>query len=143
MHLSVDALKKMNGFAGGPVLKKVRWEQDGETYEADVHVRRLSYHTVVSDLQNFGQSQSLIAAKRLTLCLCDEVGAPIFSVADITGINEDGTPIMVKDDETGEMVERGAMNSNLVNALLTLVGEVSGLGKSTKNSRRKSDTGMN
>lgn len=128
MHLSVETISRLGGYTGGPVKKTVKWNQDGEDLEADVHVRPMSYHTAIGDAANAGEPREMVVARRLSVCLCAEDGAPLFRLSDITGLDDDGQPVMVKNDQ-GKRVERGAMNVNLTTALLALVGEVSGLGK--------------
>lgn len=128
MQLSMDALSKNGGFAGGPVKRRVEWYDHNtkERVNADIWVRPLSFYTVMQDAESDAK-QSLVA-RRIAASICDEDGAPIFRVADITGINDDGTPIMVK-DENGKKVERGPLNKELTDNLLAAIAEVSGLGK--------------
>lgn len=133
-HLTVDAIAKSGGFTGGVVRREVKWKQGGEECSFIVHVRPMSYHTAVNDATNVNGPRPMVVARRLAACLCDAEGAPLFRVSDITGLNDDGTPIMVKNPESGEMEERGAFSANLSNALLAVIGEVSGLGKPMKNS---------
>lgn len=127
MILSVDSIAKMGGYTGGPVRKKITWQQGNDNLEADIFVRPMSYHTAITDLLP-GQTKEMIVANRLCSCICDEGGAPVFRLQDITGIDEDGQPVKIKNDK-GEMVERGALCTALSNALMGAVGEVSGLGK--------------
>ena len=130
MKLTVDALNKSGGFTGGPVKKHVNWMNEGDELTADVWIRPMSYHTAVKDLSAF-QDGGDIVAQRIALCVCDEDGAPVFQVSDITGYDKDGKPIKVKGDD-GKMIERGPLNKELADALMLLVSEVSGLGKSKK-----------
>lgn len=130
MKLSIDQLKEHGAFTGRPEKKEITWEKDGETYTFDVYVRRLSYHTAVSDVRSL-QTDGEVAARRIAHCIVDEKGAPIFEVKDITGYNADGSPVMVKDEETGEMVERGALDSDLTTLLLMAISEVNRLGKTS------------
>lgn len=129
MQLTVDSLKKSGGFAGGPVKREVEWVNNGETVKAEVWIRPMSYHTAVKDISSY-QSGSDIIAHRLALCICHEDGSPVFQVSDITGYDDEGKPIKVK--ENGKMVERGPLNKELSDALMVLVSEVSGLGKTKK-----------
>jgi hypothetical protein len=127
MSLSVDSLQRSGGFAGAPVKREVTWVAGGETHTADVYVRRLSYQSAVSDIEAYVTSGD-IAAARIAKCILDENGNPVFEVHDVTGIYEDGTPVMTEDEE-GNSVERGGMVSSLVMALLAVIGDVNDLGK--------------
>ena len=127
MQLTIDSIKNAGGFSGAPVKREIEWSFEGETVRADVWVRPMSYHTAVTDVATY-QSGGDIVACRLAACVCHEDGSPVFQVSDITGINEEGEPIMVK-NEDGKKVERGPLNKELSDALMTLVSEVSGLGK--------------
>lgn len=127
MQLTVDGLKQQGGFTGAPVKREVEWTVGDETYKADVYVRRLSYFSAVTDASALS-SHGDLAAARIAHCIVDEAGKPIFQVTDITGIDEDGNPIMDL-DENGELVERGQLNSSLGTALLVAISEVNDLGK--------------
>lgn len=138
MQLTVDSLRKSGGFAGGPVKREVEWQHNGETVSADVWIRPMSYHTAVNDLSAY-QSGADIIAHRLALCVCHEDGSPVFRVSDITGVNDDGTPVMIKRD--GGIEEQGPLNKELTDALMVLVSEVSGLGKTKPSSAGKTSSG--
>lgn len=124
MRLDVDELAKAGGFSGAPVRREIQW---GE-YVFDVYVRRLSYHSAMSDFKAVA-SNGDIAAARIAGCIVDEDGKPTFTVADVTGVNEDGTPVMTEDAD-GNLVERGALDADLATQLLVAISEVNGLGKS-------------
>ena len=123
MKLSVESLASSGGFAGAPVKREVTWESGGETHTADVWVRRYSYQAAVSDIQALS-ADGEIAASRIASCVVDESGKPVFSIADITGVNQDGSPVL---DDDGN--PRGGLVSSLVTALLILIGDVNGMGK--------------
>lgn len=123
MKLSVESLRAAGGFTGPPVKREVTWEVDGNEYTADVYVRRLSYHSAVTDVLSI-DSGSDLAANRIANCIVDENGKAVFSVSDITGFFPDGEPVL---DEDGQ--ERGALCSELSIALLGLIAEVNHLGK--------------
>lgn len=140
MQLTVDYLSKAGGFTGGPVKRQVTYHgvinpeavEKGEPPEfgdvvADVWIRPMSYHTAVKDVSAY-QSGADIVAHRLAACVCHEDGSPVFQVSDITGVNDDGEPVMVKGPD-GNLIERGPLNKTISDALMTLVSEVSGLGK--------------
>lgn len=128
MTLSLDSLAKDGGFSGPPVRKTIKWTVNGEAREDDVYVRRLSYHSVMTDI-SVVRAGADVGSARIAQCICDENGAPIFSVNDITGIDANGSPIMMEDPETGQMVERGALCESLTHALFEAVSEVNSLGK--------------
>lgn len=123
MKLTVDGLRENGGFTGAPVKREVEWTVSGNTYKADVYVRKLSYSTAISDASAVIGGGDFAAA-RIAHCIVDEKGEPIFKVSDITGINEDGSPVL---DESGE--PRGQLNDSLGTALLVIISEVNGLGK--------------
>ena len=114
MKLSIAELQKVGAFCGEPVEREITWAQGEEEFTATVYVRRMSYKTTVSDLQNSKDGSGQVLAGRIASCICDETGAPVFSVADITG---DADP------------QRGPLDNNLTMALLAVIGEVNGLGK--------------
>lgn len=132
MRLTVDALRAEGGFTGPPEKREIQWK--GNTF--DVYVRRLSYQTAVTDLYSLAGRGDL-AAHRIAHCICDENGKPIFTVADITGVNPDGNPVMV------DGIERGALDGELSMALLSVIGEVNELGKPHQKSRKKRKSGTN
>lgn len=147
MKLTLETITKSGGFVGGIVKRDVEWEQDGEVVKAETYVRPMSYHTAVQDLRSVEKNIDL-TAQRIAMCICHEDGSPVFQISDITGIDAEGKPIKVK-GEDGKLAERGPLNRNLTNALLALIGEVSGLGKKRaptrtpakkSRSRRKSGT---
>lgn len=140
MQLTVESIRS-SGFTGGPVKREVVWTVDGEEVKADVWIRRMSYHTAKTDFLSLAGVGDGVA-QRIAACVCHEDGSPVFQVSDITGVNENGEPIMTK-DENGEMVERGALNSSLSSALMLLISEVSGLGKTKpkQSTRRKKTSG--
>ena len=113
MKLSIESLKGVGAFTGAPVKKTIKWEQGGKALEGDVFVRPLGYRAAVSDLIASAGMQDGIAG-RIAASICDETGAPVFTVADITG---DAEP------------ERGSLDRNLTTALLTAIGEVNNMGK--------------
>lgn len=121
--ISVESLKESGAFAGAPVKREVTWESGGGEHTADVYVRKLSYHAAVGDIHAL-TSDGDVAASRIAACIVDESGNPVFEISDITGVNDDGTPVL---DDDGQ--ERGGMVSSLVMALLTVIGEVNRLGK--------------
>jgi len=133
MTLSLDSLTSGGGFSGPPVKRSVKWAVNGEMREDEVYVRRLSYHSVMSDISTV-RAGSDVGASRIAQCICDERGAPIFTVHDVTGIDADGNPIMTKDAD-GNDVERGALCESLTHALFELVAEVNSLGKSKAKKR--------
>lgn len=138
MKLTLESLREVGAFTGGPVRRDVEWIQNGEKVSAEVYVRPMSYQTAVRDITTVKGGGDIIA-QRIAGCVCHEDGSPVFLVSDITGIGADGNPIMIKGDD-GVLVERGPINKNLAEALILLVSEVSGLGK-TKSSTTKANSG--
>ena len=139
MKLTLENLQNVGAFCGAPVKKKVSWIQDGEVLTADVYVKPLSYSVINADIESVKSGDSPWP-RRVALSICDESGTPVFKLSDITGINDDGTPVMTQDD--GREVERGALNYSLFDGLVSLVMEVSGLGKARKSSPKKRSSGM-
>ena len=123
MDLTLDSLNKEGAFAGAPVEKEVTWEMNGKEYTGTVYVRRLSYNSAVADIMALRNRDEAVAG-RIASCILNKDGKPIFTPSDITGLNPDGTPIMV------EGIERGPLNDSLTLTLLQAIGEVNGLGKS-------------
>lgn len=125
--LSLDSLHSQGAFTGAPVYKQVTWtNDDGQECTFDVYVRRLSYHSAVSDVQAAsGKGDGL--AGRIAACICDKHGKPVFKPDDITG---EADP------------ERGALHPDLTLALLEAIGEVNGLGK-RKSSAKSKKSGTN
>lgn len=113
MSLSLDILKTMGAFTGAPVEREITWGIGDNEYTVTVWVRKLSYITAKSDLMAISGKGDAIAG-RIAASICDEHGKPIFTPDDITG---DADP------------ERGALDDGLTMALLTVIGEVNGLGK--------------
>lgn len=127
MKLSLSEISSRGGFSGPPVKREIGWARDGETVVFDVYVKRMAYQSAVSDVIAI-QAGGDIAAHRIATSIVDENGAPVFSVSDITGVLDTGEPVMTE-NETGEMVERGALDGELAIALLAVIAEVNGLGK--------------
>jgi hypothetical protein len=114
MNLTIDSLKEMGAFTGAPVKTTVTWQQGDTEHTADVHVRRLSYHSTVAELFAFSGKTDAVAG-RIAACICDEAGEPVFTPGDITG---EADP------------ERGPLDGALTMALLRVIAEVNGLGES-------------
>lgn len=124
MKLTLDNVQKAGGFSGGAVARQIECEIDGNTYTYDVYVRRLSYLEAMgvdADLD-----PGLVLAHRIASSIVDEDGQPVFRVADITGYEDDGAPVL---DSEGK--PRGGLFSEMIAALASVVAEVNGLGKST------------
>lgn len=115
MQLSIESLKEKGAFTGAPVEKEITWKQGEDEFTATVFVRKLSYHSAVSDIMAARGGDGV--AGRIAVSICDAEGRPVFAPGDITG---EGNP------------DRGALNDNLTMALLAVIGEVNGLGKKKK-----------
>lgn len=113
MQLSIDNLKQMGAFTGAPVEREITWKQGDQEHTATVFVRPLSYLSAKSDLLAMGGKGDAVAG-RIAASICDEEGNPVFTPEDITGEADS---------------ERGPLDGNLTMALLTVIGEVNGLGK--------------
>jgi hypothetical protein len=113
MSLSIDSLREMGAFTGAPVEREITWKQGERELTATVYVRPLSYRSAVSDLRAVTDHGDPVAG-RIASCICDEHGKPVFTPDDITG---DADP------------DRGPLDGNLTMALLQVIAEVNGLGK--------------
>ena len=113
MNLSIDNLKQMGAFTGSPVEKEITWKQGGQELTATVFVRPLSYLSAKSDLLAMGGKGDAVAG-RIAASICDPEGKPVFTPEDITG---EADP------------DRGPLDGSLAMALLAVIGEVNGLGK--------------
>lgn len=113
MILDLKNLQAIGAFTGGVVKRKVEFEAGGKVHKCDVYVRPLSYQSAVSELAAAANKADAVAS-RISASICDENGNPVFTAEDITG---EADP------------DRGPMNSSLVIALLSAIGEVNGLGK--------------
>lgn len=116
MLLNINTLKEVGAFTGAPVEKQVTWLQGEEELTATVFVRPMSYQTAINDITAITGKRDL-AAGRIAACICDAEGKAVFTPEDVTG---EADP------------ERGPLNHGLTVALLNVIGEVSGLGKSPK-----------
>ncbi len=130
MQLNIESLKQSGAFAGAPVEREIRWAQGDDELVATVYVRPLSYHSAVSDVAAIAGKRDGVAG-RIAACICDEHGHPVFTVQDITEgpvvLGDDGNPVLDGDGipkRTG-----GSLNDKLTMALLEVIGEVSGAGK--------------
>lgn len=113
MKLTLETLKQAGAFTGAPVEKEITWKQGDAELKATVYVRPLSYMAAVNDLRAIAGKADGVAG-RIAASICDEHGKPVFTPEDITG---EADP------------ERGALDGNLTMALLSVIGEVNGLGK--------------
>ncbi|MDF2792760.1 MAG: phage tail protein [Pseudomonas orientalis] len=122
MKLTLESLKSVGAFTGRPVEKEIKWMQGDDELTATVFIRPLGYQAAISDVTALnGKHDSL--AGRIAASVCDENGAPVFTVADITG---DADP------------QRGALDGRLTVALLAAIFEVNNLGKTTSSPDLKS-----
>jgi len=127
-QLTLESLRSAGAFTGGLVEKKVAITlESGEEVEFTTWIRPLSYYDAAQQVRISNEDD--ILARRICSAVCDEEGAPVFRLSDVTGYNEDGAPIMVKDPKTKKDVERGGLGRDVVFALALAINEVSGLGK--------------
>lgn len=110
MDLTLDALKDMGAFTGAPVQKEITLKDGDEEKTATVYVRKLSYHTAVSDIRSLSAKSDAVAG-RIASAICDSTGKAVFSQGDITG---EADP------------DRGPLNSEITMELLRVIGEVNG-----------------
>lgn len=122
MKLTLDSLKSVGAFTGRPVEKEIQWSQGDKELKATVFIRPLGYQAAISDVHSMGGKQDSMAG-RIAASVCDENGAPVFTVGDITG---DADP------------ERGALDGRLTVALLAAIFEVNNLGKTMSSPTLKS-----
>lgn len=124
--LSINDLKTAGQFVGQPELKTIAWSHDGEDFEADVYVRKLSYKSAITDA--LSKSTEDILAARIAACVCDAKGQAIFTAEDIKGEADK---------------DRGPMASGLFMALSNAVGEANGATVKTKSPQQKKSSGTN
>src|SRR5690625_4924958 len=113
MNLTLDSLKDMGAFTGAPVEREITWKIGDNEHTATVYVRPLSYLSAKSDLLAMGGKGDAVAG-RIAASICDDKGVPVFTPEDITG---EADP------------DRGPLDGNLTMALLSVIGEVNGMGK--------------
>lgn len=120
MKLSIASLAQSNAFSAKPVEKQIEW--NGHTMTT--YVRHLSYQTAVGQLHSMNGADPV--ASRIAASICDEMGTPVFTIADITG--EVHLP---KGWKEGDPIpeSRGSLDPDLTNALLVAIGDVQKLGK--------------
>lgn len=125
MKLDIEELAKSGGFAGAPVKREVKFTNNrGEEVVIDVWVRRLSYQTLMGDIDAY-QNKKDMGAARIASTIVNEDGDEVFKPHDVLGYYEDGSPVL---DAKGK--PRGGMSDALSTALLSAISEVNGLGKS-------------
>ncbi len=120
MKLSIATLTQSNAFSSKPVERQVTWK--GHTMTT--YVRHLSYQTAVGGLNAMNGADPV--ACRIAASICDEFGAPVFSVSDITGEVQ-----LPADWKEGDPLpeSRGSLDPELTHALLVAIGEVQKLAK--------------
>lgn len=123
MKLSIATLNQTGAFSAKPVEREITW--NGQTMKT--YVRHLSYQTAVGDINSANGADWV--ASRIAASICDELGNPVFTVADITGQVQ--LPAGWKD---GDPVPEGhgGLHPELTNQLLIMIGEVQQLGKKPK-----------
>lgn len=121
MQLSIASLKDANAFTGKPVKKVVEYK--GSKF--DCYVRPMSYQVAISDIAG-AHAKSDFWASRIAGSICDKDGAPVFSVADITGEQQ-----FVGEGDARKPVgePHGGLDGALVNKLIVIIGEVQNAGK--------------
>jgi hypothetical protein len=111
MGLNLQDLVAQGAFvsASQPFVKReIRWHNtEGVEQQADIYVRLASYHTITSTWKATEGNQEHLAARIATM-VCDENGAPIFTVGDVLGTADPS---------------RGPICDTLFLALITAVNE--------------------
>lgn len=111
MDLSVELIEQSGAFVKDALVKKEITFTDkntGKPVKADVYIKRLSYHTIVSEVGN----QADFLAARIASSVCSKTGKPIFTAEQVSGSGGNG-----------------ALSADLTTALLNAIGEVNALGK--------------
>jgi len=129
MQLTLDTLKSSGAFTGAPVLKSITWaNEDGESFTADVYVRRLSYATLVEGYKAATAAGFDPIAQKIASCICDAEGRAVMTAADVDGSADP---------------ERGPLCAELTEAFLQAIGEVNGLGKKKAKPKASTKSGTN
>ena len=103
-------------FVGLPELKTVKYSKDGNDFEFDVYIRKLSYQSAVNDGKSLSKNPDALVAGRIAACVVDVAGKPVFeSVDQVMGL--------------GKYASAGPLNEDLSFALYTAVKEVNYPGK--------------
>jgi len=111
MSLNLKDLVAAGAFVSAtqPTVKReIVWHNvDGEPQKADIWVRLASYHTITNTWKAAEGTQEHLAARIATM-VCDEEGAPIFTIGDVLGTADPS---------------RGPICDTLFLALITAVNE--------------------
>lgn len=84
-QLTLQSLQESGSFAGPPVKREIEWTNpDGESFKADVWVRRASYQTVTDTWKQAADNQEHLAA-RIAAMTCKEDGSAILQIENILG----------------------------------------------------------
>ena len=113
MDLSITSLTSLGAFTGAPVERDITWKHGDEDVTATVYVRPLSYNSALGDIYAARNKGDPVAA-RIAHSICDKEGKAVFTPEDITG---EADP------------DRGPLDGALTMALLSVIGEVNGMGK--------------
>lgn len=105
----ISELQALGAFAGQPEKKDVTFHVNGEAKTLTFYIRKAAYNTVTTQWRPENQGKDAIAL-RLASYVCDENGAPVFTVEDIIG-----------------NAERGPLIETLTIALFAAIGQVNGL----------------
>lgn len=111
MDLSLELIDQSGGFVKDALVKKEITFTDknsGKPVKADVYIKKLSYHTIVSEVGHAGD----FLAARIASSVCNKTGKPIFTAEQVSGGSG-----------------AGALSADLTSALLNAIGEVNSLGK--------------
>lgn len=110
------------------VKRTIEWHNtEGDEQSADIWVRKASYHTITNTWKAAEGNQEHLAARIATM-VCDEDGAPIFTVGDVLGTADPS---------------RGPICDTLFLSLIGAVNEVNGLNPSAPKKNPPKTTGSN
>lgn len=114
MKLNLQTLAEHGGTAGKPVEKQITvHDAQGQEVTFTVYVRPMSFRTALSDIDRYGNKADAVAG-RIASSICDENGQDVFTPEDVTG-------------ESDRV--QGPLTHEMTMALLNVIGEVNGMGK--------------
>jgi hypothetical protein len=125
MSATISELQALGAFAGQPEKRDVTFHVNGEPKTLTFYIRKAAYDTVSVQWRPENQGKDAIAL-RLASYVCDEKGAPVFTVEDITGT-----------------AERGPLIETLTIALFAAVGEVNGIKDDSEEKKESTSSGTN
>jgi len=115
VKLSIATLTESAAFSDKPVEKQIVWK--GHTMTT--YIRRLSYQTAMAQIH--GMNGADYCAARIAGSICDELGRPVFTIAQVTGEVE-----LPRGWKEGDPLPEspGGLDPDLTLVLLAAIGEV-------------------